>query len=132
VRELQARAIAARNAAHRADAGDDAELTAVIAELAAMNARGDAVAPAVLCRLRGGERWTDSTEEVPEPADALGPVIALWQADGLIDPAEAPARVSTMILGVINSPLFAAGSHSEAQALASRVGTLVRRAFPPG
>jgi AcrR family transcriptional regulator len=131
VRELQARALAARNAARHEDTPDEAELRAVIGELAAMNARRDAVAPAVLCRLRVCEQWPSPLEAGAEPTEALIPVVAQWQSEGLLDASEAPAWVSTMILGVINSPLFASATNGEMSSLTARVSTLVRRAFPP-
>src|SRR5438270_3197311 len=73
VRELQARAVAARDAVRDADGGREQELTAVIGALATMNARRDAVSPVVLCRLRTCEQWAAPPEQSSEPTTALDP-----------------------------------------------------------
>src|SRR5689334_3669168 len=99
VRELQARAVAARDAVRDADGGREEELTAVIADLAAMNARREAVSPAVLSRLRSCEEWPAGVDAGAEPTAALEPLIAQWQADGLLDRSETPAWITTMVLG---------------------------------
>jgi AcrR family transcriptional regulator len=138
VRELQARAFAARDAVRDADGGREEELTAVIADLAAMNARHDAVSPAVLARLRSCEEWPTGIEEGAEPTAALEPLIAQWQADGLLDRSETPAWITTMVLGAVNSPLYAASingnggdDHAARGAeVAERVSAMIRRAFP--
>lgn len=138
VRELQARAVAARDAVRDADGGREEELTAVIADLAAMNARRDAVSPAVLSRLRSCEEWPTGIEPGAEPTAALEPLIAQWQADGLLDRSEAPAWITTMVLGAVNSPLYAesikgdGGDDHDARAadVAERVSAMIRRAFP--
>src|SRR3954465_4637924 len=136
VRELQARAFAARDAVRDADGRREEELTAVIAELAAMNARRDAVSPAVLARLRTCEEWPTGIDAGAEPTAALEPLIAQWQGDGLLDPSETPAWITTMVLGAVNSPLYAAaidghgGAAADAADLAERVSAMIRRAFP--
>jgi len=138
VRELQARAFAARDAVRDADGGREEELTAVIADLAAMNARHDAVSPAVLARLRSCEEWPTGIEEGAEPTAALEPLIAQWQADGLLDRSETPAWITTMVLGAVNSPLYAASTNgngdddhaARAAQVAERVSAMIRRAFP--
>src|SRR3954465_6516809 len=71
VRELRVRAFAARDAVRDADGRREEELTAVIAELAAMNARRDAVSPAVLARLRSCEEWPTGIDAGAGPAAAL-------------------------------------------------------------
>ena len=139
VRELQARAFAARDAVRDADSGREEELTAVIAELAAMNARRDAVSPAVLARLRTCEEWPTGIDAGAEPTAALEPLVAQWQADGLLDRSEAPAWITTMVFGAVNSPLYAASASAEgsddaparAADVAERVSAMIRRAFPP-
>jgi AcrR family transcriptional regulator len=130
VRELQARAFAARDAVRESDGGRDEELAAVIGELAAMNARHEAASPVVLCRLRECEQWPTPLDEAAEPTAALEPVMAQWQADGLLDASETPAWMATIIFGAINSPLFAAANNGQVAELTERVSTLVRRAFP--
>lgn len=138
VRELQARALAARDAVRDADGGREEELTAVIADLAAMNARRDAVSPAVLSRLRSCEEWPTGIEAGAEPTAALDPLIAQWQAEGLLDRSETPAWITTMVLGAVNSPLYAASidgnggdDHgARADGVAERVSAMIRRAFP--
>ena len=137
VRELQARAVAARDAVRATDGGHEAELTAVITELAALNARRDAVSPAVLARLRTCEEWPTGLDADAEPTAALEPLIAQWQGDGLLDASETPAWITTMVLGAVNSPLCAAasdgnGSDSSADRadVAARVSAMIRRAFP--
>jgi len=137
VRELQARAFAARDAVRDADGGREEELTAVIADLAAMNARHDAASPAVLSRLRSCEEWPTGIEAGAEPTAALEPLVAQWQADGLLDRSETPAWITTMVLGAVNSPLYAAstngnGDDHDARAadVAERVSAMIRRAFP--
>jgi AcrR family transcriptional regulator len=138
VRELQARAFAARDAVRDLDGGREQELTAVIADLAAMNARRDPVSPAVLARLRSCEEWPTGLEEGAEPTAALAPLIAQWQADGLLDPSETPAWITTMVLGAVNSPLYAASINGNGSAdhaargadVAERVSAMIRRAFP--
>jgi AcrR family transcriptional regulator len=136
VRELQARAFAARDAVHHG--GGEEELTAVIAELAALNARRDAVSPAVLARLRTCEEWPTGIDAGAEPTAALEPLIAQWQGDGLLDPSETPAWITTMVLGAVNSPLYAATTNrnggdpnaSDGADVAERVSAMIRRAFP--
>jgi AcrR family transcriptional regulator len=138
VRELQARAFAARDAVRHGDGGGEEELTAVIAELAALNARRDAVSPAVLARLRTCEEWPTGIDAGAEPTAALEPLIAQWQGDGLLDPSETPAWITTMVLGAVNSPLYAAttnGNGADPNAadgahVAERVSAMIRRAFP--
>jgi AcrR family transcriptional regulator len=138
VRALQARAFAARDAVRDADGGREKELTAVIADLAAMNARHEAFSPAVLARLRSCEEWPTGIEEGAEPTAALEPLVAQWQADGLLDRSETPAWITTMVLGAVNSPLYAAstngngdGDHAARAAhVAERVSAMIRRAFP--
>jgi AcrR family transcriptional regulator len=139
VRELQARAFAARDAVRDAESGREEELTAVIAELAAMNARRDAVSPAVLARLRTCEEWPTGIDAGAEPTAALEPLVAQWQADGLLDRSEAPAWITTMVFGAVNSPLYAASANgngsddasAHAADVAERVSAMIRRAFPP-
>src|SRR3954451_14351103 len=114
VRELQARAFAARDAIRNGDGGREDELTAVFAELAAMNARRDAASPAVLARLRTCEEWPTGIDEAAEPTAALEPLIAQWQGEGLLDAAETPAWITTMMLGAVNSPLYAAATSGDA------------------
>jgi len=130
VRELQARALAARNAVRDNAGGRADELTAVIGELAEMNVRHDAASPAVLCRLATCEQWPEPLDEAVEPTSALDPLMAQWQADGLLDPSEAPAWMTSVVFGAINSPLAAAGGNGQVGAVATRVSALVRRAFP--
>jgi AcrR family transcriptional regulator len=130
VRELHARAVAARDAVREADGRREDELTGVIGALAAMNARRDAVSPVVLCRLRTCEQWPAPPEESSEPTTALDPLIAEWQADGLLDAAEIPAWMTTIVFGAINSPLFGSAANGQVAELADRVSALVRRAFP--
>jgi AcrR family transcriptional regulator len=139
VRELQARAVAARDAVRTADGGREAELTAVIAELAALNARRDAVSPAVLARLRTCEEWPTGLDAGAEPTAALEPLIAQWQGDGLLDRSETPAWITTLVLGAVNSPLYAAATNGDGDGgdsradradVAERVSAMIRRAFP--
>jgi AcrR family transcriptional regulator len=138
VRELQARAFAARDAVRHGDGGGEEELTAVIAELAALNARRDAVSPAVLARLRTCEEWPTGIDAGAEPTAALEPLIAQWQGDGLLDPSETPAWITTMMLGAVNSPLYAATTNgngrdpnaADGADVAERVSAMIRRAFP--
>ncbi|HJZ71265.1 MAG TPA: TetR/AcrR family transcriptional regulator [Vicinamibacterales bacterium] len=129
VRELQVRALAARDAVRDCAGGRADELTAVITELAEMNIRHDPGSPAVLCRLATCEQWPVPLEETVEPTSALDPLMAQWQADGLLDASEAPAWMTTIVFGAINSPLAASGN-GQACELATRVSTLVQRAFP--
>src|SRR5262245_27970456 len=129
VRELQVRALAARDAVRDGAGGRADELTAVITELAEMNIRHDPGSPAVLCRLATCEQWPAPLEETVEPTSALDPLMAQWQADGLLDASEAPAWMTTIVFGAINSPLAASGN-GQACELATRVSTLVQRAFP--
>ena len=137
VHELQARAAAARDAVRAADGSREAALTAVIAELAALNARRDAVSPAVLARLRTCEEWPTGLDAGAEPTAALEPLIAQWQGDGLLDPSETPAWITTLVLGAVNSPLYAAATNGNGGAssgdgadVAERVSAMIRRAFP--
>jgi len=130
VRELRARAVAARDAVRDRSGGRADELTAVIRELAEMNARHDPGSPAVLCQLATCERWPEPLEEAVEPTSALDPLIAQWQADGLLDPSQQPAWMTTIVFGAINSPLAAAAGNGQLGELATRVSALVQRAFP--
>src|SRR5262252_105860 len=130
VRELQARAVAARDAVRDRAGGRADELTAVIRELAEMNARHDAGSPAVLCQLAMCERWPEPLDETVEPTSALDPLIAEWQADGLLDPSEPPAWMTTIAFGAINSPLAESAGNGQVGELATRVSALVQRAFP--
>ncbi|HKB12115.1 MAG TPA: TetR/AcrR family transcriptional regulator [Vicinamibacterales bacterium] len=130
IRELQARALAARDAVRDGAGGRAAELTAVIAELAAMNARREPGSPAVLCRLATCEQWPEPLAEAVEPVSALDALIAQWQAEGLIDAAEKPAWVTTILFGAINSPLAASACNGQVEDLAGRVSAMVQRAFP--
>jgi AcrR family transcriptional regulator len=130
VRELQARAFAARDAVREGDGSREEELTAVIAELATMNAQTDAASPAVLCRLRTCEQWPTGVEDGSEPTAALEPLMTQWQADGLLDASESPAWMTTIIYGAINSPIGTAASNGQTAELAERVSALMRRAFP--
>jgi len=126
VRELQGRALAARDAANgEADHG----LTAVIVELAAMNAQGDPASPASLCRLRLCERWPEPLAAECEPNGALGPLIAAWQADGLFDRGESQDWIAALIICAVNSPQLASHSDGELPALAAHAVRLIRRAF---
>jgi AcrR family transcriptional regulator len=133
VRELQARAFAARDAVHDGDDGRADELTAVIAELAAMNVRHDVGAPAVLCRLATCEQWPEALGEGVAPTTALDPLMTQWQADGLLDASEPPASMTTIIFGAINAPLVSSrpatvGSGSLPSASARSFGARFRRA----
>jgi len=130
IRELQARAFAARDAVRDRDGAHADELTAVIAELAAMNARHDSGSPAVLCKLATSEEWPEPLDPASEPTTALDPLITQWQADGIIDAAETPAWMTTIIFGAINSPLAMVVDQGETSELAGRVSALVQRAFP--
>jgi AcrR family transcriptional regulator len=130
VRELQARALAARDAVRDGEGGRADELTAVIGELVAMNLRHDGGSPAVLCRLATCEQWPEPLDDAVEPTSALDPLMTQWQAEGLLDPSERPAWMTTIIFGAINSPLAAASGNGQAAKLAERVSGLVRRAFP--
>src|SRR5215467_11211190 len=127
IRELQTRAVAARDAVRDRDGARADELTAVIGELATMNARHDPGSPAVLCKLATSEEWPEPLEAAAEPTTALDPMIAQWQADGLLDAKETPAWMTTIIFGAINSPLAAVVQHEETGELASRVSALVQR-----
>jgi AcrR family transcriptional regulator len=126
VRELQARALAARDAANGAP---DEGLTAVVVELAAMNTQGDPASPASLCRLRTCESWPAPLDETCEPSGALGPLIVRWQADGLFDRGERPDWIAALIIGAVNSPLLAAEADGELPARAAHAVLLIRRAF---
>jgi AcrR family transcriptional regulator len=131
VRELQAHAFAARDAVRDGGHGGGAEeLTAVIAELAAMNARHDPGSPAVLCRLATCEQWPEALDETVEPTAALDPLMTQWQADGLLDGSTTPAWMTTIVFGAINSPLAASESDGQVEEVAERVSALIRRAFP--
>jgi AcrR family transcriptional regulator len=130
IRELQARALAARDTVRNAHGSREQELTAVIGELAAMNARHEAVSPAALCRLRTCEQWTVPLDAPSEPRSALDPLIVEWQADGLLDTSVTPAWMTTIVFGAIDAPPFAADSNGQIAALADRVCAIVRRAFP--
>ena len=106
VRELQLRALAARDAADgAADGTADHGLTAVIAELAAMNTERDPASPASLCRLRVCEGWPEPFDPECEPSGALAPLIVRWQADGVFDRGESPDWIAALIIGAVNSPL---------------------------
>jgi len=129
VRELQLRALAARDAA---DATADHGLTAVIAELAAMNAERDPASPASLCRLRVCEGWPEPLDAECEPSGALAPLIVRWQADGVFDRGESPDWIAALIIGAVNSPLMASHGDGDARALAAHAVLLIRRAFAAG
>ena len=129
VRELQARALAARDAVRDGDGDLEDELTAVIAELAAMNARHDVASPAVLCRLRTCEQWPAPLDDAAEPTAALESLMVQWQADGLFDSSEAPAWITTMVFGAVNSPLYRTATNGNTAEMAERVSAMIRRAF---
>jgi AcrR family transcriptional regulator len=129
VRELRARALAARDAVHGAGERAD-ELTAVIGELLTMNLRHDGGSPAVLSRLATSEQWPEPLDETVEPTSALDPLMSQWQADGLLDPSETPAWMTTIVFGAVNSPLAAGSGNDQVGELAERVSALLRRAFP--
>src|SRR5262245_33084707 len=129
VHELQARALTARDAARDRAGGSADELTAVIRELAEMNARHDAGSPAVLCQLAACERGPEPLDETVEPTSALDPLMAQWQSDGLLDASETPAWMTTIVFGAINSPLAASAGTGQVAELATRVSVLVQRAF---
>ena len=131
VRELQARAVAARDAARDAGGGHPDELTAVIAELTTMNVRRDPGSPAILCRLATCEQWPEPLAPAAEPTAALDPLMTQWQQDGLLDASESPAWMTTIVFGAINSPLATSAANDSLQELADRVSALIRRAFRP-
>jgi AcrR family transcriptional regulator len=131
VRELQARAFAARDAVRNGPGGRPDELTAVIAELTTMNLRRDPGSPAILCRLATCEQWPEPLPAAAEPTTALDPLMIQWQQDGLLDASESPAWMTTIVFGAINSPLATSAANDSLQELADRVSALIRRAFRP-
>lgn len=131
IRELQARAVAARDGVRESNAGRADELTAVISELTMMNARRDPGSPAVLCRLATCEQWPEPLDPAADPTTALDPLITQWQEDGLLDRSESPTWMTTIIFGAINSPLVTSTGDGPTGDVAERVSTLVRRAFAP-
>ena len=130
VRELHLRALAARDGSTAASASpDDQGLTAVIAELAAMNTQRDPASPASLCRLRGCESWPEPLDADCEPNGALGPLIVRWQADGLFDRGERPDWIAALIIGAVNSPLLASDGDGDLPERAAHAVFPIRRAF---
>jgi AcrR family transcriptional regulator len=130
VRELQARALAARDTARDGDGGRVEELTAVITELIGMNVRREPGSPAVLCRLATCEQWPEPLGETAEPTAALDPLMVQWQADGLLNASETPSWMTTIVFGAINSPLVTSSGEGGIAEVADRVSALIRRAFP--
>jgi len=59
--------------------------------------------------------------------------------DGLLDRSETPAWITTLVLGAVNSPLYAAATNGDGDGgdsradradVAERVSAMIRRAFP--